>query len=72
MVTHLAQVAALADAQIAVSKVERGGRAVAVAKPVSGEKRIVELSRMLSGQPDSRTARLHAAELLEAGRAATA
>jgi DNA repair ATPase RecN len=30
----------------------------------------VELSRMLSGQPGSRTARLHAAELLEAARAA--
>jgi DNA repair protein RecN (Recombination protein N) len=72
VVTHLAQVAALADAQIAVSKVERGGRAIAVAAAVSGEKRIVELSRMLSGQPDSRTARLHAAELLEAGRAAPA
>ena len=68
VVTHLAQVAAFADAQIAVSKIERGGRSVAIAQAVTGEERVVELSRMLSGQPDSRTARLHAAELLEAAR----
>ncbi|HXW78151.1 MAG TPA: hypothetical protein VEJ84_01565, partial [Acidimicrobiales bacterium] len=65
VVTHLAQVAAFAGTQVAVSKVERAGRAVAVAEIVEGEDRVVELSRMLSGQPDSRTARLHAAELLE-------
>ena len=33
VVTHLAQVAAFADAQVAVSKVERDGRAVARARP---------------------------------------
>lgn len=69
VVTHLAQVAAFADHQVALSKVERAGRSVTVAQPVAGKERVVELSRMLSGQPDSRTARLHAAELLEAARA---
>ena len=69
VVTHLAQVAAFAGTQVAVSKVERAGRAVAVAEVVTGEERVVELSRMLSGQPDSRTGRLHAAELLESARA---
>ena len=64
VVTHLAQVAAFADAQVAVSKVERDGRAVARAEAVTGRERVVELSRMLSGQPDSATARLHAEELL--------
>jgi DNA repair protein RecN (Recombination protein N) len=68
VVTHLAQVAAFADAQIAVSKVERAGRSVTLARDVAGKERVVELSRMLSGQPDSRTGRLHAAELLEAAR----
>jgi DNA repair protein RecN (Recombination protein N) len=71
VVTHLAQVAAFADAQVAVSKDERNGRNITVARPVSGKARVVELSRMLSGQPDSRTARLHAAELLEAARPAS-
>ena len=64
VVTHLAQVAAFADAQVAVSKVERDGRAVARAEAVTGRERVVELSRMLSGQPDSATARRHAEELL--------
>ncbi len=70
VVTHLAQVAAFADAQIAVSKDERDGRNFTVARAVAGRDRVVELSRMLSGQPDSRTARLHAAELLQTARGA--
>jgi len=68
VVTHLAQVAACADAQIAVTKSERHGRTVAVARPVTGEQRVIELSRMMSGQPDSETARLHAEELLRSAR----
>jgi DNA repair protein RecN (Recombination protein N) len=68
VVTHLAQVAAFADAQVAVSKIEREGRSVAMAAVVSGQDRVIELSRMLSGQPDSATARRHAAELLETAR----
>ncbi|HVM01743.1 MAG TPA: AAA family ATPase [Acidimicrobiales bacterium] len=66
VVTHLPQVAAFADAQLAVRKVERGGRAVAEAAVVCGEDRVVELSRMLSGHPRSAAARGHAQELLAA------
>jgi DNA repair protein RecN (Recombination protein N) len=57
-------VAAFADGQVAVSKEERGGVTVAGARPLSAEERVVELSRMLSGQPSSTTARDHAEELL--------
>ncbi|MGO9963042.1 MAG: DNA repair protein RecN [Acidimicrobiales bacterium] len=64
VVTHLAQVAAFADHQVLVSKSESEGRTVARARPVTGEDRIVELSRMLSGHPDSAAARRHAKELL--------
>ncbi len=64
VVTHLAQVAAFAHHQVAVTKSEEGGRTLASARPVSGDERVVELSRMLLGQPDSDTARRHAAELL--------
>ncbi|HXY45026.1 MAG TPA: DNA repair protein RecN [Acidimicrobiales bacterium] len=64
VVTHLAQVAAFADDQVAVTKEERGGRTLAAARPVESEDRLVELSRMLSGQPGSATARQHAEELL--------
>jgi DNA repair protein RecN (Recombination protein N) len=64
VVTHLAQVAAFADQQVLVSKSDSGGRTVARARPVTGEDRVVELSRMLSGHPDSAVARRHAKELL--------
>ena len=64
VVTHLAQVAARADQQITVQKDEIGGRTLTSAFPVEGEARVIELSRMLSGHPDSDVARAHARELL--------
>jgi DNA repair protein RecN (Recombination protein N) len=64
VVTHLAQVAAFADHQVAVSKDERDGRTVADVRRLDGPQRVVELSRMLSGQPSSATAHDHAQELL--------
>jgi DNA repair protein RecN (Recombination protein N) len=64
VVTHLAQVAARADHQISVLKQETGGRTVTTAATVSGEERVAEVSRMLSGHPDSDAARAHARELL--------
>ena len=68
VVTHLAQVAACADHQIAVAKEVRGGRTLATAVALDDESRVVELARMLSGQPDNPTARRHAKELLAASR----
>ncbi|MEX0756240.1 MAG: DNA repair protein RecN [Actinomycetota bacterium] len=60
VVTHLPQIAAFADRQFSVRK--RGGTArVAVLDP---DARIRELSRMLSGLPDSDSAAVHAEELL--------
>jgi DNA repair protein RecN (Recombination protein N) len=67
VVTHLAQVAAFADAQVVVEKREQGKRTVASAQTVAGEDRVRELSRMLAGVGESAHARSHAAELLEAG-----
>jgi DNA repair protein RecN (Recombination protein N) len=69
VVTHLAQVAAHADRQVSVRKDEVDGRTVAVTAELHGDERIVELSRMLSGSPDSDTARRHARELLRGSRA---
>ena len=68
VVTHLPQVAAYADAQVAVTKVQQGGRSVALARVLDADGRVVELSRMLSGQPGSDTARQHATELLANAR----
>ena len=64
VVTHLAQVAAQADHQLAVLKSEQAGRTVSEVSVLGAEDRVVELSRMLSGSPNSETARIHARELL--------
>ena len=64
VVTHLAQVAASADAQFVVDKVDDGRRTVTTVSSVTGDDRITELARMLSGAPDSEAAREHARELL--------
>ena len=68
VVTHLPQVAAFADAQVAVAKAEAKGRTIASARTLDDAERVVELSRMLSGQPDSAAARGHAEELLQVAR----
>ena len=56
-VTHLAQVAAFADAQIVVEKAVVGKdeheRTVATATIVEGDARVAELSRMLAGVGES-------------------
>lgn len=64
VVTHLAQVAAWADAQVVVDKAVVGETTVTTASAVTGEQRETELARMLSGSPGSSTAREHAGELL--------
>ena len=65
VVTHLPQVAACADHQVSIVKHDDGASTTVLAVPLEGEDRIVELSRMLSGSPDSDSARRHASELLE-------
>jgi DNA repair protein RecN (Recombination protein N) len=66
VVTHLAQVAAYADAHLQVAKQSDDEVTVSELKVLDHEGRVVELSRMLSGQPESDTARRHAEELLAA------
>ncbi len=65
VVTHLAQIAACADNHLVVEKREEGARTIARVRPVAGHERVIELSRMLSGHPESEVAHEHAAELLE-------
>lgn len=65
VVTHLPQVAACADHQLSIAKHDDGASTTVTAEPLAGEDRVIELSRMLSGSPDSQTARRHATELLE-------
>jgi DNA repair protein RecN (Recombination protein N) len=64
VVTHLPQVAAYADAQVRVAKQSDDAATVSRVSLLDSGERVIELSRMLSGQPDSDAARVHAAELL--------
>jgi DNA repair protein RecN (Recombination protein N) len=68
VVTHLPQVAAFADQHVAIAKSAEGGRTVATAADLDDAARVTELSRMLSGQPESTTGRDHASELLTTAR----
>jgi DNA repair protein RecN (Recombination protein N) len=65
VVTHLPQVAAFADAHLAVQKEQGDDTTVSEIRLLEPEERAVELARMLSGQPDSDTARQHAQELMD-------
>jgi len=69
VVTHLAQVAAWADAHVVVDKQVEGDTTLTTVGRVDGDRRTTELARMLSGTPDSATARDHASELLDAAAA---
>ncbi|MEN9872732.1 MAG: repair protein RecN [Actinomycetota bacterium] len=64
VITHLAQVAAFASNQIRVLKNTQGSITHSSVLPLSGEERVRELARMLSGAPDSDVAIAHAKELL--------
>lgn len=63
VVTHLAQVAAYADSHIVVRKQLTDDGAVTDVTPVTGDERVREVARMLSGN-ESSASRVHAAELL--------
>ena len=69
VVTHLPQVAAHADHHVALEKSEFGGSVAVGLRALEGEDRVVEMSRMLSGSPQSASARRHAEELLSAASA---
>ena len=64
VVTHLAQVAAQATTQIAVTKSVVDGGTDVTAEIVAGDRRVAEVARMLSGESGGDAAAQHAAELL--------
>jgi DNA repair protein RecN (Recombination protein N) len=63
-VTHLPQVAAMADAQWQVSKSSHNGATVSTISILKHEERIEEIARMLGGINITETTRKHAAEML--------
>ena len=67
-VTHLAQVAACADAHFVVDKVLQGRQTVSQVQSVAGEARVSEIARMLGGERLApATSRAHAQAMLGQG-----
>ncbi|HET7295244.1 MAG TPA: DNA repair protein RecN [Vicinamibacteria bacterium] len=64
-VTHLPQIASLADSHLVASKRTDHGRTIAEVRPLSGEERIEEVARMLGGETITDTARRHAREMVK-------
>ena len=65
VVTHLAQVAAMADHHVMVDKRVQDGSTTAVARTVDADERVHEVARMLAGDTSGKAAVEHAAELLQ-------
>lgn len=63
VITHLAQIAAVADKQFVVEKSLENGSAYTKIREVLGEERVAELARMLAGSTDE-AALAHARQLL--------
>ena len=64
-VTHLHQIAALADPSSLRSKVVSEGRTHIDVKPLDREARVEELARMLGASPDSASVREHVQRLMD-------
>jgi DNA repair protein RecN (Recombination protein N) len=65
-ITHLPQVASLAEAHFRISKRASGGRATATVDRVDGDELVAEIVRMLGAGRDDEAASRHARELLAA------
>ncbi len=67
-VTHVPQIAAVADRHFLAEKSQVGGRTVAAVRRLEGKDRVAEIARMLAGEKVPETAIKHARALLEAGK----
>ncbi len=67
-VTHVPQIAAVADRHFLAEKSQVRGRTVAAVRLLEGKDRVAEIARMLAGEKVPETAMKHARTLLEAGK----
>jgi DNA repair protein RecN (Recombination protein N) len=65
VITHLPQIARFAKAHWVVSKLVEHGRTSTSVASLEAEDRVLEMARLLAGEPISETAKAHARELLE-------
>ncbi|MBD5410623.1 MAG: DNA repair protein RecN [Treponema sp.] len=64
-ITHLASIAVFADNQIRIKKAVSDGKTASSVRQVSGEERVQEIARMLSGDVESVESLEHARSMLE-------
>jgi DNA repair protein RecN (Recombination protein N) len=64
VITHLPQLASRARSHLLVEKRDGDGLAATSVDSLEGEARVREIARMLGGDPESETSRVHARELL--------
>ncbi|RHW41127.1 DNA repair protein RecN [Neobacillus notoginsengisoli] len=63
-ISHLPQVAAMADTHLLISKVMKGGRTKTAVVPLSENEKVAEIGRMISGVEITDLTKEHAKELL--------
>jgi DNA repair protein RecN (Recombination protein N) len=64
-ITHLPQVAAMADTHLYISKETKGERTKTYVKPLKNDEQIEEIGRMISGTEITQLTKEHARELIE-------
>lgn len=64
-ITHLPQIAAKGDAHLMVSKIDTDKETLTTVKQITGEERITEIAKMMSGQKITDAARENAKHLLK-------
>ncbi len=64
-ITHLPQIASLADNHISVEKSEHSGRAIVSAKTLHGEQRAVEVAKLIGGEEVTESVLRSARELIQ-------
>lgn len=68
-ITHLPQIASMADVHFLVEKLEEGGKTTSSVRELSYEERIAEIARIMGAKQTDIRAMEHAKELLELSRA---
>jgi len=64
-ITHLPQIASLSDHHIYIEKEFVDNKTKILAKVIEGDEKIKEIARMLSGNPESKEALVHAKTLIK-------
>ena len=65
-ITHLPQIACMADNSLLIEKIEVGDKTVTIVKNLSKDERVREITRLVGGSADSAAAVAHANEMIAA------